>query len=94
MRNRGKKVRPPVEVVVSPEEGERQEEKDARNTQDHLLIPPTKDQGETVSVERVDGLKVNWHSHFSLVPPGPAIFLGQEFLDALPVRVAAIGWEF
>ena len=30
--------------------------------------------------------KVDWHEHVATVPDGPALFLMNEFLDALPVR--------
>ncbi|WP_395667141.1 class I SAM-dependent methyltransferase, partial [Methylocella sp.] len=32
------------------------------------------------------GVKVSWRSHVEEVPPGPAIFVANEFFDALPVR--------
>ncbi len=32
------------------------------------------------------GFKVAWHASVSEIPPGPAIFIANEFFDALPVR--------
>lgn len=37
-----------------------------------------------------------WHRELSTVPPGPAIFVANEFLDALPIRqlvMTASGWR-
>ncbi len=32
------------------------------------------------------GVKVVWHANVDEIPPGPAIFIANEFFDALPVR--------
>ncbi|ACK50103.1 protein of unknown function DUF185 [Methylocella silvestris BL2] len=32
------------------------------------------------------GIKIVWHASVDEVPPGPAIFIANEFFDALPVR--------
>src|SRR5262245_19277820 len=32
-----------------------------------------------------------WHEHLNAVPPGPAIIIGNEFLDALPIRQLVFG---
>jgi SAM-dependent MidA family methyltransferase len=40
-------------------------------------------QRETLSASAVP---IAWHNHLSEVPPGPAIIVANEFLDALPVR--------
>lgn len=34
---------------------------------------------------------IAWHASLSQVPPGPAIVIGNEFLDALPVRQLVFG---
>ena len=31
-------------------------------------------------------IDVHWHENFSDVPDGPAIFIANEFFDALPIR--------
>jgi SAM-dependent MidA family methyltransferase len=40
-------------------------------------------QRETLSASAVP---ITWHEHLAEVPPGPAIVVANEFLDALPVR--------
>ncbi len=35
---------------------------------------------------KLNGFHVTWHDDFSAVPPGPSIVIGNEFLDALPIR--------
>jgi NADH dehydrogenase [ubiquinone] 1 alpha subcomplex assembly factor 7 len=37
------------------------------------------------------GLAVSWHQRLAEVPAGPAIVIGNEFLDALPVRQLVFG---
>src|SRR5262245_47951167 len=37
------------------------------------------------------GLAVAWHAQLAEVPPGPAIVIGNEFLDALPIRQLVFG---
>jgi NADH dehydrogenase [ubiquinone] 1 alpha subcomplex assembly factor 7 len=37
------------------------------------------------------GLAVSWHERLAQVPAGPAIVIGNEFLDALPVRQLEFG---
>jgi len=37
------------------------------------------------------GLAVTWHQHLAEVPAGPAIVIGNEFLDALPIRQLVFG---
>ena len=32
------------------------------------------------------GFRVAWHAGVAEIPPGPAIFIANEFFDALPVR--------
>jgi len=34
----------------------------------------------------LDGRMVFWHGALAEVPPGPAVIIGNEFLDALPIR--------
>jgi NADH dehydrogenase [ubiquinone] 1 alpha subcomplex assembly factor 7 len=36
--------------------------------------------------EKLADFTVAWHDHFADVPPGPSIVVGNEFLDALPIR--------
>ena len=48
-----------------------------RRTQQHMLAAA--------------GLAVSWHARLGEVPPGPAIVIGNEFLDALPVRQLVFG---
>jgi len=45
---------------------------------------------------RLRGDDVEWHERLGEVPPGPAIIIGNEFLDALPIRqlvFAAGAWR-
>jgi NADH dehydrogenase [ubiquinone] 1 alpha subcomplex assembly factor 7 len=45
--------------------------------------------------EKLAGIHVTWHDAFATVPPGPCIVIGNEFLDALPIRQfqrIATGW--
>src|SRR5262245_20825827 len=37
------------------------------------------------------GVAVCWHATLATVPPGPAILIGNEFLDALPIRQFVFG---
>ena len=42
------------------------------------------------------GYQIAWHDHISDVPAGPSLIVGNEFLDALPVRQlqrGAVGWH-
>jgi SAM-dependent MidA family methyltransferase len=42
------------------------------------------------------GLPIDWHGAFEDLPPGPAIVIANEFLDALPIRQVvrtAAGWR-
>ncbi|MBL8630007.1 MAG: SAM-dependent methyltransferase [Rhodospirillaceae bacterium] len=36
--------------------------------------------------ESLKEYSVTWHDDFAAVPPGPSIIIGNEFLDALPIR--------
>ena len=42
------------------------------------------------------GAEVTWHREIATLPPGPAIFIANEFFDALPVRhyvQSPVGWR-
>ena len=49
-----------------------------------------------VQREALSGHVPTWHAHIEEVPPGPALILGNEFVDALPVEQlvrTADGWR-
>ncbi len=48
-----------------------------------------------LQAETLRGVDVKWHGEFADLPEGPAIFLANEFFDALPIRQfarTAEGW--
>jgi NADH dehydrogenase [ubiquinone] 1 alpha subcomplex assembly factor 7 len=52
----------------------------------HLVeISPRLIEKQKASLEG-SGPKISWHGSFSDIPDGPAIFIANEFFDALPIR--------
>ncbi|SCA57041.1 conserved hypothetical protein [Candidatus Terasakiella magnetica] len=52
----------------------------------HLVeISPTLKEKQQASLKDC-ALKVSWHENFSDIPEGPALFIANEFFDALPIR--------
>jgi NADH dehydrogenase [ubiquinone] 1 alpha subcomplex assembly factor 7 len=49
-----------------------------REVQRQVLPPPHRGEGNTPTIA--------WHERLAEVPPGPAIVIANEFLDALPIR--------
>ena len=51
-----------------------------------IVLVEASPQLRDVQRERLDGYPVTWVDHFNHVPAGPAMVIGNEFLDALPIR--------
>jgi NADH dehydrogenase [ubiquinone] 1 alpha subcomplex assembly factor 7 len=58
----------------------------------HLIeISPTLRQAQQQRLLTTAGHAVSWHERLAQVPAGPAIVIGNEFLDALPIRQLVFG---
>lgn len=52
----------------------------------HLVeISPSLKEKQQTTLKNT-GLDISWHSNFSDIPDGPALFFANEFFDALPIR--------
>lgn len=62
----------------------------------HITLVETSPVLRQRQAEALSGLPVSWAAHIGDVPPGPALIVGNEFLDCMPIRQAVrtqTGWR-